>query len=64
MATYWQRELRNVTTVSPDGEEYSGAKLKITGNGGMHATRWLSLTPQQFEALKAFMLSIEEDGEL
>lgn len=65
MATYWQRELENVRTVSQDGQEYDGARLKIMGNrGDNYSTKWLSLTNDQFDKLSAFLLTIEEDGEL
>jgi len=56
MATYWERQLGRV-----DFSSDSRARLKITGCTG--ATNYLSLSAEQFEALKAFMLSIEEDGE-
>lgn len=59
MATYWERELGKLALryVSEDTH-----KVKITT--GNTETRWLSLTPEQFEKLEAFMLTIEEDGEL
>jgi len=57
MATYWERQLGRV-----DSSAAIKVHMKITGFTG--ETNYLSLTHEQFEALKAFMLSIEEDGEL
>lgn len=56
--TYWAGQLDNVSVFSNDGEEFDGAKMKITGNGDGE-TKWVNLTPVQFVQLKAFLLSIE-----
>lgn len=57
--TYWQAELAKVNTTSPDGPEYDGARLTITGNGG-GSTKSLRLTPSSYQELATYLLTIEE----
>jgi hypothetical protein len=54
METYWEYELGKIATTS--GKDHVRVKLI----SDITETKWLSLTPEQFEKLEAFLLSIEE----
>lgn len=51
---YWAAEFRKLEHWSAQG-----VKVKFSTEGA--DTRWLSLTPEQFEAVKRAMLDIQED---
>lgn len=53
---YWAAEFRKL------GDTSEGVKVKFWNSAGDEGeTRWLSLTPEQFEHVKRTMLEVQED---
>lgn len=47
---YWEKELQGIMTAGPDD------RVKLQLRTAHTATKWLSLTPEDFEAVEALLI--------